>query len=277
MTSVSIDNMIAKVIRDTRIPDSSYLADMYEWIPEAMRMLKTLIEAPVISVPVNIVNHQGKLPCGLIDLLAVEYQGARLRYYNGIRPGGSIPQFMSLDNTGFTAYPTYADMPSGPVLDLQYVQAMATHPTAGYQIHLDQISTTFATGVVTIYLRQTPIDAKGLPLIPDHADYKEALYWWTRSKLIQSGYKDPVYNNDDRVPMERWELYAARAISDITYPSVDQKEAQLAMSVRFIPPSDYYDSFFNSDLPEPFMDTDTGTTTQGFSSPIGPLINSQEN
>jgi len=280
MTSVSIDNQIAKIIRDTRIPDSSYLADMYEWIPEAMRLLKTLVEVPVTGVPLNVVNHMAKLPCGLIDFLAVEYNGSRLRHYNGIRPGTSLPSFSATDptaNTPFVAYPTYADMPSGPVLDLEYVSTLPVNATEGYQLHMDYISTTFATGTVTVYIKQTPVDAKGLPLIPDHADYKEAIYWWVRSKLIQSGYNDPVYGRDDSIAIERWERHAARAISDITYPSVDQKEAQLAMSVRFIAPTDYYESFFNSDLAEPTLDINTASSSiTDFSSPIGALLNSQD-
>lgn len=276
MISSSIDNMIAKIIRDTRIPDSSYLADMYEWIPEAMRLLKTMVEMPVTPQSVIISNYMAKLPCGLIDLLAVEYQGARLRYYNGIRPGGSQPTFVDQNNTGFTAFPTFNQMPSGPVLDLKYVAGLSAHPSAGYQIHMDHISTTFKDGQIILYFRQAPVDSKGLPLIPDHADYKEAIYWWVRSKLIQSGYTDPVYGHDDRVAVERWEKHAARAISDITYPSTDQVEAQIAMGTRFVPPTDYYESFFNSELPEPMLDIETTSPVREFSSPVGALNNSQD-
>lgn len=277
MVSSSIDNLIAKIIRDTRIPDSSYLADMYEWIPEAMRLLKTMVEMPVTPQKVTITNHMAKLPCGLIELLAVEYQGQRLRYYNGIRPGGSLTLFSTRENIGFTYYPTFKDMPSGPVLDLQLVMAAAAHPTAGYQVHMDYISTTFESGEVTLYFRQAPVDSRGLPLIPDNPDYKEAIYWWVREKLIQSGWTDPVYGHDDRMADQRWEKHAARAISDITYPSVDQKEAQLAMSVRFVPPTDYYESFFNSSMGEPTLDFNTSQAANDFASPAGPLNNSQGN
>jgi len=56
-----------------------------------------------------------------------------------------------------------------------------------------------------------------------------------------------------------------------------QKEAQLDMSVRFIAPTDYYESFFNSDLAEPTLDINTASSSiTDFSSPIGALLNSQD-
>lgn len=275
MLSTSIDNTIAKIIRDTRVVDSSYLADMYEWIPEAMRLMKTMVEMPVTGEEIVIDNYKGHLPCGLIDFIAVEYQGSRLRYYTGIRPGSTTPLFVDDSSTGFTAYPTFSNMPAGDVLDIQYVANLSPHPSAGYQLSMDWITTNFKQGVVKVYFRKAPTDKKGLPLIPDHPDYKEAIYWWVRAKMIQAGYLDQVYGRDDRIPTERWELYAARAISDITYPTPDQKEAQLAMSVRFIPPTDYWSSFFNTEDNEPIYGGATNTIGNLFASPVGPLANSQ--
>jgi hypothetical protein len=277
MTSVSIDNTIAKIIRDTRMTDSSYLADMYEWIPEAMRMLNTVVEMETVSKEIAIVDYQGKLPCGLVDLLAIEYQNRRLRYYTGIRPGSDLPVFTSdSSSTGFTAYPTFTSMPSGDTLDLDYVASLPVHTEAGYQLRLDYVSTNFKEGAIKIYYKTTPVDSRGLPLIIDHPDYKEAIYWWVRTKMIQSGYQDPVYGNDDRIAFQRWETYAARAIASIIYPSVDQKEAQLSIHVRFVPPVDYYDSFFNNTLPEPYYDGQTAINSDNFANPIGPLNNSAD-
>jgi hypothetical protein len=260
MTSVSIDRIISKMIRDMRINDSTYITDMYEWIPEAMRLLNTQAEMTPAFQQVHIQNHQGPLPCGLYDLEAVEYNGTRLGYYTGVKHVSQINRSLLPGDTAFTTVPVLAEMPSGNVLDMGLVQLLPVNTKEGYQIHIDQISTTFANGWITIYFKEMKHDDRGLPLIPDQQDYKEALYWYNRAKVIQSGYKDPMYGNDDRHAWERFELHAARAISAITYPHVDQKEAQLAMAVRFVPPVDYYDSFFNSVNGEPLY---------GFSGPEG--------
>jgi len=224
---------------------------MHEWIPEAMGLLRTNVELVPAYKSVKISYHVGELPCGLLDLEAVEYCGFRLRYYTGVRAPQKLPTSETTVSENWTTEATTTDMPSGPVLDLKVVQAAALDPSNAYRIYLGHIQTTFADGEVTLYYKHYLTDDRGLPLIPDHGDYKEALYWWVRAKMIQSGWDDPVYGHDDRISMERFEKYAARAISDITYPSVDQKGAALVGSLHFVPPVDYYDSFFHTQLPEP--------------------------
>lgn len=249
--SVSIDNVIAKIIRDTRVVDSSYISDFHEWIPEAMALMNT--KAPLVpqAVPVKINFHMGKLPCGLIHIDAIEYQGKRLRYHNGVRKLGSYSTASTaIEDAPFESKIVAETLNGNVVVGSDLVPPTQEHPTAGYQIYMDHIATTFDDGEVIVYFKSMAMDRRGLPLIPDHPDYKEALYWYVRTKMIQSGYDDPMYRNDDRMAYERWEKHATRAISDIQYPTPDEKEAQLAMHVRFVPPVDYYESFFNSTLGE---------------------------
>jgi predicted lipoprotein len=252
--SVSIDRVIAKIIRDTRIQDTSYISDFYEWIPEAMELMHT--NAPLIpdAVPVKINFHVGKLPCGLIYIKAIEYQGKRLGYYNGVRKlgaPGTVASNNPIDEAPFESKIIAATTVNGNVvIDSTLVPPTTIHSTAQYQIYLDHIATTFSDGEVLVHCERMAMDDRGLPLIPDHPDYKEAIYWFVRTKMIQAGYDDPMYHSDDRMPHSRWEQHAARAISDITYPTPDEKEAQLAMQVRFVPPTDYWSSFFNSTLGE---------------------------
>jgi len=83
--SSSIQEVIGRVIRNTRIQDSSYIIDMQEWIPEAMGYMRTRMEQIELFDDVTIHFHKGKLPCGLIDLAAVEYCGTRLKYSNTVK------------------------------------------------------------------------------------------------------------------------------------------------------------------------------------------------
>lgn len=252
--SISIDRVIAKILRDTRIQDSSYVADFYEWIPEAMALLKT--NAPLVPacIPITINYHMGKLPCGLIYIDAVEYQGKRMRYYNGVRKLGSVPTQPTVAQDAPFMSKIIAETNVGTgnvVIDSTIVPLPPYyHQKEQYQLHMGHISTTFADGEVILHCHRAATDERGLPLVPDHPDYKEALYYFVRTKLIQSGYEDPVYGRDDRMCYQRWEQHATRAISDITYPTPDEKEAQLALFVRFVPPTDYYESYFNSTLGE---------------------------
>lgn len=254
--SVSIHNVIAKILRDTRLHDSSYVPDLIEWIPEAMRLMQTNYELQPAVCTIKISDNRGKMPCGLIYLEAVTYLGRRLASYSGISVKNGMRQVQYAPDAFVTAFKMNEEA-VGPAVDASLIPASSANAWTdhGYQIRMDYIYTTFETGEITVYFLKPPTDDQGLPLIPDQQDYKEAVYWYVRAKLIQAGYKDRAYGNDDRLAWERFELHASRAMSDISYPTVDQKQAQLEMQVRFIPPVDYWESMFsNPGAERKFMD-----------------------
>lgn len=81
--SVSIKDVIGRVIRNTRITNTEYIDSMNEWIPEAMGMLKTRVVLSPKHIDLKVNFHKTQIPCGLQSILAVEYKGQRLRYYTG--------------------------------------------------------------------------------------------------------------------------------------------------------------------------------------------------
>jgi hypothetical protein len=121
-------------------------------------------------------------------------------------------------------------------------------PTDFYTLDMGYITTSFCDGTVVVHYKAIPTDSDGLPLIPDNENYKQALYWYVRAMMIGSGFKDPVF--DEKEMMQRFEAYAARAINEVSYPSPDQKEQQLKLHVRFIPPANYWENFFRVDQAE---------------------------
>lgn len=209
--SVSIKPVIARVIRNTRTQDSSYTFDMNEWIPEAMGYMKTQVALSSKYKDIEIDFHKGILPCSLHTLIAVSYQGCRLPEGNKTRAYDSI------------------NLPN--------------HRTASYNVEMGFITTSFSSGSVRLYYDAQPTDDDGLPLIPDNEDYKEALYYYCRAKMIGTGYKDTVFN-EERL-MERFEKHAARAVAQITYPSLESMERKVTAMVRFLPQENYYEGFFD--------------------------------
>jgi len=261
--STSIDEVIARIIRNTRLQDSSFIPDMLEWIPEAMGQLKTSMELTYKYYDCTISFHKGKMPCGLIDLIAVEYEGARLPYSSTAKHYAtghnlanadpnmdSIPTFQSVIAT--VPNDTYIDQNNilwtsdiSPTKTLKAVQSCDVHPSHWYSFEMDWMTTSIADGVLRLHYYSRPLDVNGLPLIPDNENYKEAIYCYVRAKLIGAGFKDTVYN--ERELMERFETYGRRAINEITYPTPDQKEQQVKTQVRLIPPDNYWSNFFRVD------------------------------
>jgi len=253
--SVSIDSVIGKIIRDTRIQDASYIIDMHEWIPEVMSTLRW--EAPLHPdfQDVRIHFHKGRLPCGLIYIDAVEHYGHRLPHGNSVKNIRTRHHDDPSVNVPFVSVITQIPVPDGNFLwssTLIAANQLPLHHNAYYQLEMDYILTSFEKGHVRVHYRTTPHDERGLPLIPDNQAFKECVYWYVRDKMIGAGYQDKVFKEE--TCYERYQFYLERASCEIDFPSPDMMEERVNTFARFIPPENYYSNFFEVDHPEHRLD-----------------------
>lgn len=247
--STSIEGVISRILRNTKLTDSSAINDMYEWIPEAMEMMQTKYEMEAKYEDIDICFHKGKLPCGLKIIKAIEYCGMRLNFSSGAMTPQSVPstttvrdQQMFHSIRGEQLNPETGD--NIPFLGEQ-IEAIMQLPISGndyYQVSMGTITTSFPEGKVRVHYYGVPLDDKGFPLIPDNSNYKQALYWYVRSMLIGAGmYTDSVFS--ERECMQRFELYAGRAINEITWPSEDRMQEMVNSQVRLIKPVNYWGGY----------------------------------
>ena len=249
----SMRSVIARIIRNTRVQDTSFIADMHDWLWEAIGMLKTryTLQAQVHGLTIDF--HKGKLPSGTVVLDAVQYKGRRLSYNNSVRSVNKDFKMLQ-DSTVFKSLPDEVLQKDDTIASYKkMVQAInASEPAVGVYYKIDDpgyITTSFADGVVTLYTRRIPCDEDGLPLIPDNENYKQALYWYVRAMMIGAGFQDQVFDDDHC--FKQFELiYGPRATGEINYPSPDQMEAHLRSSIRLLPDANYYENFFRIDEAE---------------------------
>ena len=266
--SSSINEVLGRIVRNTRIQDSSYLTDAIEWIPEAMGMLRTKVKyrPKWIDLPVHF--HNAQMPCGLSEIRAIEYNGRRLKYADGVRSVDAPwlchkPATRVANPTPYLTVPIARETSEGGTIyestAIQIQQCTSTSipecmalPLCDqwYQTYLDVIQTSIKEGTIRVHYYAMNTDDQGLPLIPDNEDYKEALYWYVREKMVGAGWTDEVY--DSNIRMAKFELHASRALGQIRYPHLDEMEMKVNASTRFIPPANYFENFFNTPNPEPF-------------------------
>lgn len=247
-TSVSIENVIGRVIRNTKLTDTSAIMDIYEWIPEAMELLETQYQMSKEFQDLDIIFHQAKLPCGLVIVDAVEYKGHRIPTSN---TSSNVKARPVVDNKySSTVMQSNTVIDINPVTgepfvatDLVMVSNLPQDRNNFYYTKLNYICTSMKEACIRMFYQIPPLDENGFPLIPDNGNYKEALYWWVRGKLIGSGQLDDR-NNTENSCLNKFELYGGRAINEITYPSVDQMERLRANQVRFIAPENYWESHY---------------------------------
>ena len=248
--STSINEVIARVIRNTRVQDSSYIEDMMEWIPEAMGQMKTRYEYVALYKDITINFHKGKLPCGEIYVEAVQYNNTRLPLSSTVKHYATGHNLTAKEPTPtvFSAVIETDPTPNENHFWSSTLEAVANCPVNEHNwfaIEMGWITTSFADGVIRLYYKSQPLDENGLPLIPDNENYKQAIYWYVRAMMVGAGYKESVFTMD--YLMAKFELHARRAINEITYPTPEEKEQQLKVQVRLIPPSNYYENFYRVD------------------------------
>lgn len=246
--SVSIENVISKVIRDTKIADSSAIMELYEVIPEAMGMMRTHFELQQTYVDLCVHFHKAKLPAGLLVMPAVEYCGCRLPWSNNSRPI-PVKRVYPVTIDGTTVFQSHIVEATNPVTGNKFISytideilSMPCHSRDYYWIDMGFINTTFSEGNIRVHYKRAHMDENGNLLIPDNSFYKEALYYWCRAKLIGMGVFDDKVIGEEKC-MFRWELNAARAVSEIDYPTEDQMQAIVANQVRLVPNNRYWENF----------------------------------
>jgi hypothetical protein len=257
-TTTSVEEVIAKVIRATRITDSSWYEDMKEWVPEAMRKMHTKVTLDTVSEEVTIKDHCGSLPCGILTLKAVEYNGSRLRYGSSdVDYKNSPKRFQSLNSTtsiyvtdGSRSYPDgspYSDVHRGGNI----VEYSGDYTTEYYKIQMDHIQTSFEEGTIRVHYMKMPVDEKGYPLIPDNENYKTALMWYIFSMMVMAGYKMNDVRMDYEYCEQKFERFARRAMNEIRYPSTDKMEKIHQAVTRMIFPFHFYEDFsINGEQPQ---------------------------
>lgn len=246
--SVSIENVISKVIRETKVSDTSAIMELYEVIPDAMGMMQTRLELRATFVDLCVHFHKAKLPSGLIVMPAVEYCGRRLPWSNSARP--IRPKHVQPPTVdGISLFQSHIIRDTNPVTEdtfiswtIDQIMNLVEHPHHYYWIDMGYINTTFAEGTIRVHYKDAHKDENGNLLIPDNSFYREALYYYCRAKLIGMGaYEDKIIGEEKC--MQRFELNAGRAIDEIDYPTEDQMQAIVANQVRLVPNNKYWEHF----------------------------------
>lgn len=276
VTSTSIKEVIARIIRTTRVQDTLYISNLDEWIPEAMGILKTRAVLANRWQDIDIEFHKGKTPIDCKKIKAVEWNHHRLKKSNQAQTVG-IP-LSSYNNkspaplgttNGFEYVPQFYDTPvhankqENSIIFTQDLISTSVdqcnnfpcHDHHWYDTELDYILTSIPNGKLRIHYRAIPVDEDGFPLIPDNEDYKMAVYFYCRAQMIAAGWEDKIFNYD-KIMLEEagrkgyfW-THAERALASIRYPSTDEMELKVWQMTRLVKDEGWFDRFFSTDHEE---------------------------
>lgn len=242
MTS-PLDEVIGRVIRGTRLTDTSYIADMPDWVVEALGMMHVRLTLSPMWVDVPISFHKGRLPHGIRYIDAVLYNGFKVGKAKGTYSLTMPTTNQSTGSSVFVSSTVMTKSPSGnatfvgQIIDIDLVGGWALDNCTWYDVEGNYITFTTEECVVRICYHGIPTDCNNVPLIPDNENLKTALYWYIRMKLIETGYTDPAM--DWKTTYQMWDTYAPRARNEIKYPSTAEMDRKVCNMHGFITTFDW--------------------------------------
>lgn len=250
---ISSKAIISRIYRDYKPTIPGWEGDAIEWIGDAMEgigqsagLIKKSTGNEGCVDALTIENYRAKLPCDLVNLQAVEYNGRKLPFGSDLTGYGlptstrSTNIYTTNGNTVITDLSEGLSESTGRVID----NAIGPEEVVSdyYLINPNYIITSFETGHIKLHYEAYPIDDEGFPMIPNHRYHKEAAEWLVVRNLIRRGYTNPVIDFDKAHNF--WCEYKRLAQNRAAFPSIDQVDRFKNMWVRLVPnvvlPSDFF-------------------------------------
>jgi hypothetical protein len=250
---VSAKTIINRIYRDWKPTLPGWESSAIEWIGDAMEgigqsagLIKKSTSNENCDGAITISNYRAKLPCDLVNLQAVEYNGRSLPHGSDLTGYGLPTSSRTTDiytNNGSTVV---TELSAGLSASTARVIDNAIGPEQTisdyYLINPDYIQTSFASGHIKLHYEAYPTDSEGYPMLPDHRYHKEAAEWLIIRNLIRLGYSNPVVNFERA--HQFWCEYKLLAQNRSAFPSIGQMDRFKNMWVRLIPNTTLPNDFF---------------------------------
>jgi hypothetical protein len=250
----SCEPIIADLLGRIKMTDSNYADDLLIWLAQGLNMLRvyTMLQPAVCEIKIQ--SHTGELPCGLVNMDGIYYNGYRLRLGTGVidtrvckdscKVKDDYDSYFVSDPTDEGYINNSQDYRLIRGLDLKHEPC--NDGGADYYIpYPNHIQTSFKEGKVVLFYEKMATDKRGYPLIPEEENIRYALFWWLMAQLTLSGYKHADPSMDYSFCEAKFASYGRIGKNKMKYWSVDKRQAVLEMTVNLIPPHGYYERFFN--------------------------------
>jgi len=209
---ISSDVCIARVFDRFNIEYSGFIARVPNWIFQAMGELDIYQAFSDYKVSATIESYKVQIPLQTKEIMAVEYDGLRLRRIDAIN-------------------------------NIEGNQTLLYHPVGTYQISNGYIITSFEEGEIIFYIKAFPVVLNTnlnlyFPSIPNNEDVLIALDWYMLKRLLERGHIVYGYslkeNNEFTNPALAWEKWKKIARNSVIHIDSDERSAISNMLKTFI-------------------------------------------
>lgn len=239
---ISVKNIVAKVYQDLGLKEEIDIGAVIEWAMEALNKINVYQQLETVpECKINIQNYKGELPCDLVYLTSVSYNGHQINF----AAGDDI--FVKTDKI---YYVTPKSINQDKIENTPFYYSKE-YPVGKGEVFLVQngwFKTSFEKGEFNISYKKASFDDEGFLLIPDHESFRDALFWYISYKYfyIKSIQDDKFFKFYQDAEM-KYRYYINQAGAEAMMPDQFVMENIKRNYLRYLPKLDTYKVFY-SDL-----------------------------
>ncbi len=241
--TISVKSIIAKVYRDLQLKDEEQFMDIIEWAAEALDHIHVYPQYESKAICFEVDSYKTELPCDFVALDQIAHGGVNMRASNnsfGIQ-GNNPPA-----GVYYTPY-SYNQAKIENAIFVDPNDSTYFRPGYSFKIENGWLKTSFNEGQIDMVYIAQPMDEEGYPLVPDHASFREALYWYIVYKSIYSKYlQGQISENAYQDAWNKWQWYCNQAGAEALMPDLTTLD-NIKRSFLSLKPRPYlFDNFYNS-------------------------------
>lgn len=211
---ISIMNIVSKVYRDLQLEGEFNDYDIIEWAVEGYRLIGAFQQYKTEYECINICDYKAQIPCNLVSLLEVEYNGYQLK--KGV--SNRLPSYNYRGQITTYAYneEKYHNLPF--VLGKLY---NFENQDTSFIMENGWFKTSFKEGQLNIVYNKIETDEHGIPLIPDDESYRLALTWYISMKVFFArSIKEDRFRWHYKEAEEKWQWYCGQSGAKAMSPDI---------------------------------------------------------
>jgi hypothetical protein len=260
--TISLGNIIRKIMRDLKPGGDNWISDAVEWAGEALEAIGSGPNYEPHTELLKVVNYTAHMPSNLMEINALKVNAQDVT--SKVLSSYTIPLYY--DGSVF---------PRGIHCD-NCVNEYANVGEHRYVIRGNAIKVSYQTGYVCMSYKRFAVDENNWPLLPDDFSFKQAIYWYVFMKMMEGGmtHQHISYPKAE----ERWLHYAGQSADMSKMPDIAQMENFMNQWVRLIPNMSQFESGFSNLQSSEELDRDyIAESAWGPNDPIADIIQDTTN
>lgn len=235
--TISLQVIVAQVYRDLGITEEYDTIDLIEWAVDALRFINAFGQYEKVEECIKISNYKAEIPCGLIALLEIDYNGSQLSK-------ASNNNFRRINQRVIEPYSYNLNNLDSLPLKLGRMHYLPNGES--FIFKNGWIKTSFCDGIIKIKYNKLAVDDDGIPTIPDEVSYKEAITWFIKMKhFYKKAIKEDRYRWFYQDAEVKWNKYCNQAGTKAMMPDIFTLENIKRNFLSFVPKINSYNNFFD--------------------------------